>query len=99
MKVSEDIVPMAEFKTQASRLIRRLAETQRPIVVTHNGRPAAVVLTPEAFDRLNELETRVLLLSRYQDAVAAAARDDLVDDEEVWQGLEGELGPLPRNEP
>jgi prevent-host-death family protein len=99
MRVSEDIVPIAEFKTQASRLIRRLSETQRPIVVTHNGRPAAVVVTPEEFDRLHELETRLLLLSRYQDVVAAAARNELIEDEEVWRGLEAELGPLPQDEP
>jgi prevent-host-death family protein len=52
LHVAEDIVPIGEFKTHASELLRRLATSRRPLVITQNGRPAAVVLTPEEFDSL-----------------------------------------------
>lgn len=52
MQVARDILPLGEFKTQASKLLRSLPERDAPLIVTQNGRPAAVVLSPEAYDRL-----------------------------------------------
>ena len=53
INVAEDIVPIGEFKTHASELIRRMHGTGRPMVITQNGRPAAVVLTPEEYEELD----------------------------------------------
>jgi len=50
--VAEDLIPVGEFKTHASRLLRRLHETGRPLVITQNGKASAVVLTPEEFEQL-----------------------------------------------
>ncbi len=52
LQISQDIVPLARFKTQASQIFRRMHDEQRPVVVTQNGQPAAVLITPEEFDRL-----------------------------------------------
>ncbi|MDJ0762131.1 MAG: type II toxin-antitoxin system Phd/YefM family antitoxin [Myxococcota bacterium] len=54
LQISEDILPLGAFKTHASRVIRQLQATQRPFIITQNGKPAAVLLTPEVFDRLTE---------------------------------------------
>ena len=54
MKVAENILPLGEFKTHASRVLRDLKESNRPIVITQNGKPAAVLMTPEEFDDLND---------------------------------------------
>ncbi len=56
LNVTEDIVPIAEFKTHASGFIRRLHASGRPMVITQNGRPTAVVLTPEEFEALGYRE-------------------------------------------
>ena len=55
-QVAEDIIPLSQFKTHASKVLNNLHETGRSIVITQNGKPSAVVLTPEEFDRLNERE-------------------------------------------
>jgi prevent-host-death family protein len=52
LDVAEDIVPIGEFKTHASKLIRKMHASGRPLVITQNGRPAAVVLGPEDFEEL-----------------------------------------------
>ncbi len=52
IKLAEDIVSLARFKAQASQLFRQLRREQRPLVITQNGRPAAVLITPQEFDRL-----------------------------------------------
>ena len=50
INVAEDIVPIGEFKTHASQLVRHLHATGRPVVITQNGKPTAVVVTPAAFE-------------------------------------------------
>lgn len=56
LRITDDIVPVGAFKAHASQLIRRLKAENRPIVITQNGRPAAVLVSPEEFDRLNARE-------------------------------------------
>lgn len=74
MNVSEDIIPLGEFKSKAAKVLKQLHETGRPIVVTQNGRPAAVLLTPEEFDRLSERDYA-------QVDRRATVRTSVVDDE------------------
>lgn len=52
--VSEDVVPVGEFKAQTARWLRRAADTGRPVVITQNGRPAGVLISPAEFDRWQE---------------------------------------------
>jgi prevent-host-death family protein len=56
LKVSEDVVPVGQFKAQAKKWLARAAETGQPLVITQNGRPAAVMLSPVEYDRLTERE-------------------------------------------
>ncbi len=78
MRVSEDIVPLGEFRTHTARVLGRLREQRRAVVITQNGRPAAVLVTPEEYDRLQEH-------GRFVSAVAEGLADveagRLVDDE------------------
>ncbi len=53
-RVSEDFVPISELKAQAAEWLRRIAETDAPIVITQHGRPAGVLLSPQAFDELTD---------------------------------------------
>jgi prevent-host-death family protein len=54
LRVSEDIVPLGEFRSHTARVLGRMREQQRAVVITQNGRPAAVLVTPEEYDRLQE---------------------------------------------
>jgi len=54
ISIADDIVPIGEFKAQAARLLDRLRETGHPLVVTQHGKPAAVMLSPVEYDRLQE---------------------------------------------
>ncbi len=56
LKVSEDVVPVGQFKAQAKKWLARAKETGQPLVITQNGRPAAVMLSPAEYDRLTERE-------------------------------------------
>ncbi len=54
VRISENFVPVSEFKAQAAAWLRKAGETGAPVVVTQNGKPAGVLLSPEAFDELTE---------------------------------------------
>lgn len=49
---AEDIYPLSEHRANLTEHLRRVQETGRPMVITQNGRPAAVVLSPSAYDEL-----------------------------------------------
>jgi prevent-host-death family protein len=54
VRVSEDIVPVSDFKAQAADWLKRIAETGQPLVITQNGKAAGVLLSPAQFDALSE---------------------------------------------
>jgi len=89
LHLSEDILPLGDFKTQASRVLRQLKDSQRPVVITQNGRPAAVLITPEEFDRMHERES---FLAAVREGLADADAGRLVGDEEVERILGEEFG-------
>ena len=68
VRVSENFVPVSEFKARTADWLRKLGETGAPVVVTQNGRPAGVLLSPEAFDELTER-------ARFVDAIDEGLRD------------------------
>ena len=53
-RMSEDFVPVSDFKAQASEWLRRIGESDQPVVITQHGKPAGVLLSPQSFDRLME---------------------------------------------
>ena len=54
VRISQDFVPVSEFKAQTAGWLRKIAETGGPLVVTQNGKPAGVLLSPGAFDALTD---------------------------------------------
>ncbi|MGB5156021.1 type II toxin-antitoxin system Phd/YefM family antitoxin [Desulfobacterium sp. N47] len=52
INVANDIVPVAEFKVQVSKYLKNIKTTGRPMVITQNGKPAGVLLTPDDFEEL-----------------------------------------------
>jgi len=68
LRIAEGIVPLGEFKSKAAAYLRSLKGGAGPMVITQNGRPAAVVMAPAAYDRLQERQ-------QYLEAVAAGLSD------------------------
>lgn len=69
VSLADDLIPLAEFKATASQQIKTLKGRSRPLVVTVNGRAAAIVISPEAWD---QMQYRERLLADIQ-----AGREDI----------------------
>ncbi len=52
ISISNDIVPIAEFKTSISKWFKSLQNTGHPLIITQNGKPAGVLLSPTEYDGL-----------------------------------------------
>lgn len=57
LKISKDVVTLAEFKNQAASLLERIGSSSQPLLITQNGKPAGVLLSPAEFDRIQEQES------------------------------------------
>jgi len=87
-QTAEDIIPIAELKANMSEIVRGLDDRPRPLVVTLNGKPAAVVMSPREYDLLS-------YQSRFVEAVNEGLADveagRTVDAEDAFAELIGEL--------
>jgi len=81
--LSEDVVPIGEFKSHAAHWLNKLRSTGQPIVITQNGKPAGVLVSPVDFDDAQEKERFLASISqgladadegRVMDAVRLKAR-------------------------
>ncbi|MBI5375999.1 MAG: type II toxin-antitoxin system Phd/YefM family antitoxin [Candidatus Schekmanbacteria bacterium] len=52
ISISNDIVPIAEFKTSISKWFKNLRSEGHPLIITQNGKPAGVLLSPGDYDEL-----------------------------------------------
>lgn len=58
MKLTRDFQSVSTFKRDTSKFLKKLKETGEPLILTVNGRPAAVVLDPEEYEFLREQDRR-----------------------------------------
>lgn len=84
--VMTDTLPLAEVKAKLSEMVDRVEHTHDRITLTRNGRPAAVLISP---DELASLEETLDLLSdpdaitQIRDAQAGAAAGDVLTADEL----------------
>jgi prevent-host-death family protein len=54
IRFSEDVVPLTDLKTNPGRVVRQVAESRRPVLLTSRGRGVAVVQSIAEFDAAEE---------------------------------------------
>jgi antitoxin YefM len=95
--VMSETLPLADVKARFSEVVDRVATTHDRVVVTRNGRPAAVLVSP---DELEALEETLDILSdpdarsRIDEARRAVAEGDVIDEQHL-RGLLAELRQRP----
>jgi prevent-host-death family protein len=54
IKFSEDVVPLGDLKVNPGKVMRRMDETRRPVLLTSHGRGVAVVQGLSEFEAAQE---------------------------------------------
>lgn len=55
LNISTDIQPLTTFRRRSSEFLQQIKKTKRPVVLTVNGKAAAVIQDPEAYQRLLDI--------------------------------------------
>lgn len=74
-----EIIPIKDLRQETAAVLKRVQSSGQPVVITQRGRTAAVLLSPDAYER-SERERHVLrLLVRGEHEIAAGVGHDLDD--------------------
>jgi prevent-host-death family protein len=89
IQLADDVIPLDEFQAGAVRILKELGGRTSPLVVTQDGRPACVVISPTQFDRWRERQDFLESVARGLADVDAGLS---IDDSELDAELDVELG-------
>jgi prevent-host-death family protein len=64
MGISKDIRPITYLKSKAPELLKQINETHRPVVITQNGEPKAVLQDPESYENMRNAIGILKLISQ-----------------------------------
>ncbi len=65
------IIPITDLRQDAATVLRRVRESREPVVITQRGRPAAVLMSAEAYERAEHDRELLRLLARGEKEIAA----------------------------
>lgn len=76
ISISEDIKSVSELKKKTNEIFKQMHHTGRPIIVTVNGKPDAVLLDVQVFEKkLKSLNLGILLAEAEADVKDGRTRD------------------------
>ena len=55
LDITKDIHPLTTFRRRSADFIKQIKKSKRPLVLTVNGKAAAVIQDPEAYQRLLDI--------------------------------------------
>ena len=85
MNISQDIKPITYLKSRAADLLKQINETHRPVIITQNGEPKAVLQDPESYDNMRNAIGILKLISLGEEDIRAGRT---TAQEEVFAGME-----------
>lgn len=69
MNTSSDIKPISFLKSHAADILKQINETHRPMVITQNGEPKAVLQDPESYDNMRKAIGLLKLISQGEEDI------------------------------
>jgi prevent-host-death family protein len=85
-----ETLPLATAKAQLSALIDQVEDTHDRVLITRNGRPVAVLISPEELESLEETLEIISdpgLMRSIRRSEAEVARGEVVGEEELAEML------------
>ena len=64
ISVSSDIIPVGQFKASLAKYLKEIQIKKNSLIITQNGKPAGVLISPEEFDKLRETKLFIESISR-----------------------------------
>ena len=62
--VSNDIIPVGQFKSGLAKYLKEIQNKGNSLIITQNGKPAGVLISPSEFDDLRNTKLFIDSISR-----------------------------------
>jgi len=85
MSILQDIRPVSYLKSRSADILKQVNETHRPIIITQNGEPKAVLQDPESYENMRNTIGLLKLLSLAEEDIR---QGKTVAQDQVFQNIE-----------
>ena len=85
MNIINDIRPVTYLKSRAADLLKQINDTHRPVIITQNGEPKAVLQDPESFENMRNAIGILKLISMGEEDVK---NGNMLEQETVFSNIE-----------
>ncbi len=88
MNITSDIKPVTYLKSRAADLLNQINETHRPVIITQNGEPRAVLQDPKSYEDMRNAIGILKLISQGEADIRNGRTRSL---EDVFKDIEASL--------
>ena len=88
MNITSDIKSITYLKSRAADLLNQINDTHRPVIITQNGEPRAVLQDPESYENLRNAIGIIKALSQGESDIK---NGKTVSQEELFNAIESSL--------
>lgn len=88
MNIQTDIKPVTYLKSRAADLLKQINDTRRPVIITQNGEPRAVLQDPKSFEDMRNAIGILKLISQGEEDIK---KGNAKTQEEVFNNIEKRL--------
>jgi prevent-host-death family protein len=64
ISISNDIIPVGQFKSNMAKYLNEIRHKKNSLIITQNGKPAGVLISPSEFDELRQTKLFIDSISR-----------------------------------
>ena len=93
MNISQDIKPVTYLKSRAADLLKQINETHRPVIITQNGEPKAILQDPKSYENMRNTIGILKLISQGEDEIRSG---NSRSQQEVFENIENFLKDILR---
>lgn len=88
MNITNDIKPVTYLKSRAADLLNQINETHRPVIITQNGEPRAIIQDPKSYENMRNAIGLLKLISTGE---ADVREGRTISQEKVFDEIETSL--------
>jgi prevent-host-death family protein len=85
MNISTDIRPVSYLKSKSADLLKQINDTRRPVIITQNGEPKAVLQDPKSYESMRNAIGMLKLISQGEEDIK---KGKTRTQEEVFEKLQ-----------
>jgi len=88
MNIKIDIRPVTYLKSRAADVLKQINDTHRPVIITQNGEPKAVIQDPQSFEDMRNAIGILKLISIGEEDIK---KGNGLEQETVFKSIEEKM--------